>query len=164
MYSAGRLLIAIGLLVHPGGLDSKGGHQDRRNGGYHYHSSSGSAPTMPPAPAIGIAIEPLREGYRREARTTVRTESRVEARVQAPREQKATLPISVTAPNHEFRTWSDVSGRFTVIARFAGYTGGRVRLIKQDVSEIKVDVEVLSDADKSYLRPLLTKNGLRPTF
>jgi len=39
-------LIPGALLAHPGGLDSRGGHNDRKNGGYHYHRQAST-----PAPA-----------------------------------------------------------------------------------------------------------------
>ena len=163
MNAAVRLLLVAGLIVHPGGLDSKGGHHDRRSGTYHYHSSPASAPAIPP-PTLGLSVEAtVKEAYRREARTTARTETRVEARVDPPR-QKKTQSVSVATQEHEYRTWSDVSGKFTVIARFAGYTGGRLRLVKQDGSEINLDVEVLSDADKTYVRSILSKSGVRPSF
>jgi micrococcal nuclease len=35
------------LLGHPGGLDSNGGHNDRKNGGYHYHRAPSAAPPRP---------------------------------------------------------------------------------------------------------------------
>ncbi len=57
------LAFGASLFAHPGGLDSKGGHHDRKNGGYHYHrggpatgGSSGSTsgatqkPEAKPAP------------------------------------------------------------------------------------------------------------------
>lgn len=33
----------LGATAHPGGLDANGGHNDRKNGGYHYHRSPPSA-------------------------------------------------------------------------------------------------------------------------
>lgn len=33
------LSISTTALAHPGGLDSSGGHNDKKNGGYHYHST-----------------------------------------------------------------------------------------------------------------------------
>ncbi|MFN3159513.1 MAG: YHYH domain-containing protein [Rubinisphaera brasiliensis] len=32
---------SLNVQAHPGGLDSSGGHHDRKNGGYHYHRGSG---------------------------------------------------------------------------------------------------------------------------
>lgn len=43
------LLTPAMCFAHPGGLDSKGGHHDRKNGGYHYHRSTTAAlPAEPP--------------------------------------------------------------------------------------------------------------------
>ncbi|MCA8994291.1 MAG: YHYH domain-containing protein [Planctomycetaceae bacterium] len=55
--------------AHPGGLDSQGGHNDRKNGGYHFHRSS-SLPTTSILPTPRTA-----------ARTLPRTEARVSARL-----------------------------------------------------------------------------------
>ena len=39
------------VLAHPGGLDANGGHNDRKNGGYHYHrtppAAAGAQPSVP---------------------------------------------------------------------------------------------------------------------
>ena len=49
-----KLIAAFGILVlafsvtaiaHPGRTDSNGGHNDRKNGGYHYHNSGSSSST-----------------------------------------------------------------------------------------------------------------------
>ena len=63
--------------AHSGGLDSSGGHHDRKNGGYHYHSSSARAYTPPAALPAFLPPAP-----RRSARTTARMSARVEARQQ----------------------------------------------------------------------------------
>ncbi len=34
---------SLAALAHPGRTDSKGGHNDRKNGGYHYHNSGSSS-------------------------------------------------------------------------------------------------------------------------
>lgn len=31
------ILLVLQVVAHPGGTDSRGGHHDRQNGGYHYH-------------------------------------------------------------------------------------------------------------------------------
>lgn len=64
-------------LAHSGGLDSSGGHHDRKNGGYHYHSSSARAYTPPAALPAFLPPAP-----RTSARTTARMSARVEARQQ----------------------------------------------------------------------------------
>lgn len=52
------LAIPASVFAHPGGLDSKGGHNDRKNGGYHYHRTP-PAPTPTAAKSTtGSAIVP----------------------------------------------------------------------------------------------------------
>lgn len=43
------IIITTIIFAHPGRTDSKGGHHDRKNGGYHYHNS-GNRATQPSAP------------------------------------------------------------------------------------------------------------------
>lgn len=48
---------AAALLAHSGRTDSRGGHHDRENGGYHYHSSGSSTfsrSSTPVAPSQGL--------------------------------------------------------------------------------------------------------------
>lgn len=47
------------VLAHPGGLDANGGHNDRKNGGYHYHrtppagvGAATASPKQDAAPAV----------------------------------------------------------------------------------------------------------------
>jgi hypothetical protein len=45
--------VSLSLSAHPGGLDANGGHNDRKNGGYHYHRTppaSAGAPTTQAKP------------------------------------------------------------------------------------------------------------------
>lgn len=54
---ASLLLIApAAALAHPGGLNSEGCHNDRKNGGYHCHrgSSGGPSRSAPPNQARGL--------------------------------------------------------------------------------------------------------------
>ncbi len=47
------LITTLPVLAHPGRLDSNGGHWDRKNGTYHYHSgthSSGNSNSITPSP------------------------------------------------------------------------------------------------------------------
>src|SRR5687768_7068805 len=58
--------------AHPGGLDSKGGHNDRKNGGYHYHRGTPSAvapaPTKTPAALNATAVvQPVSEALHNSA-------------------------------------------------------------------------------------------------
>lgn len=158
------LCLALALIAHPGGLDQNGGHHDRRNGGYHFHAYHGRS-TPPPAPIpIAFASPTSREdSYRTAARSSARTDVRTTARTNATRTVVSDLKATkkhIEAAIHEFRTWNDASGRFAVVARFAGYTAGSVRLIKKDATEITVDIEILSDSDKSYLRDLFASKGI----
>ena len=43
--------IGLSLSAHPGGLDANGGHNDRKNGGYHYHRTPPASAGAPSAPA-----------------------------------------------------------------------------------------------------------------
>jgi hypothetical protein len=56
--------------------------------------------------------------------------------------------------SHEFRTWTDSTGKFSVEARFAGYAMGVLKLQKKDGTTLKVPLERLSAADKEYVRGL----------
>jgi hypothetical protein len=58
--------------AHPGGLDSSGGHHNRRSGGYHFHGLAHSS--SPPA----IAVPPVRTQPRLQQRTTYRTKPRLD--------------------------------------------------------------------------------------
>ena len=50
------LMAASGAHAHPGGLNSEGCHNDRKNGGYHCHrgNSSGSPRSAPPSQSRGL--------------------------------------------------------------------------------------------------------------
>lgn len=43
LLAAVGLALSHSLVAHPGGLDAKGGHNDRKNGGYHYDRTPPSA-------------------------------------------------------------------------------------------------------------------------
>ena len=65
---------------------------------------------------------------------------------------------------HEMRTWSDSSGKFTVQAKFYSASSGKVKLITADERKIEVDVSKLCDADRVYLRTLFKSKGIRADF
>lgn len=67
------LLFGGDLLAHPGGLDSFGGHHDRKNGGYHYHRG-GPSVSRPP-----IQLPSPRTTARNTGTTTPRTTPRLTA-------------------------------------------------------------------------------------
>jgi hypothetical protein len=162
------VVIAIELLTHPGGLDAKGGHHDRRTGSYHLHRSTAAVEPVIIPPPIDALSHSRSDAYRRGARTTARTQARLEGRkgIQPEDNESREAPKNdeLEKLSREFRTWTDTSGKFSVIARFGGFSFGRVRLIKEDLSEIKVDVDVLSASDKTYVRAILSKHGINPGF
>ena len=74
LVSAASLWTAAYASAHGGGLDSSGGHHDRKNGGYHYHRSSPSASVAPLS--FPRAFAPVaRVAPRMTARSSARTSS-----------------------------------------------------------------------------------------
>lgn len=83
-----RLIIAIIAISvckvcvgHPGGLDSSGGHHDRRNGGYHLHRS-----TSAPEPEARVNPVPV-DATKRTPRTASRISARSSYRAKDAREE-----------------------------------------------------------------------------
>jgi hypothetical protein len=58
-----------------------------------------------------------------------------------------------------FRTWTSVSGKFSVEAKFVKFEKGRVHLEKRDGTLIDVSPSELSAADRDYYRDLMKKNS-----
>ena len=57
--AAGALLLPMTAFGHGGGLDSRGGHNDRKNGGYHYHRKAVETPrpvVSTPAPIVDSSV------------------------------------------------------------------------------------------------------------
>jgi SLA1 homology domain 1, SHD1 len=161
-----QLAFLLQLLLHPGGLDSNGRHHDRRNGGYHYHVSHAVGVPNDDVAQEALLAAAREESFRREARMTARMQARDAARTVVRRDD-GDLPKTLPKPvviDHEFRTWTDTTGKFSVVAKFGGYVPERVRLVKQDATEIHVDIEILSNSDKGYLRTLLARSGVRTKF
>jgi hypothetical protein len=50
----------------------------------------------------------------------------------------------------EMRTWTDTTGQFTVQARFVALEEGKVRLAKEDGSQLEIELTKLSAADQTY--------------
>jgi hypothetical protein len=93
------------LLAHGGGLDSNGGHHDRKNGGYHYHRSvSTPDPVAAPTPVVMEEPSPAarkpRTGYRTAVRTTARTDAPTEPRFVATID-RSSLPHTPPPPTPE---------------------------------------------------------------
>jgi len=55
-----------------------------------------------------------------------------------------------TAP--AFRTWTNVTGNFTVHARFAGIIAGKLNLLTKDGRKIQLEPDKLSEKDQEYIR------------
>lgn len=84
--------------------------------------------------------------------------------VEATAEDTPSATAERASPNRELRTWTDVTGQFTVQAAFHGYGSGQVTLKKEDGSEISVPVEKLSEPDLDYIRDLFKAKGMTPPF
>lgn len=52
------------------------------------------------------------------------------------------------------REWKDTTGRFSIVATFAGLVGDQVKLMKEGGEEIKVPLSKLSDKDKKWIEEL----------
>ncbi len=50
------LMLAAVVLAHGGGLDSQGGHHDRKHGGYHFHQGPLAGQTFPSKDAATAAL------------------------------------------------------------------------------------------------------------
>lgn len=61
-------------------------------------------------------------------------------------------PATEAAPQP--RTWTDKSGKFSVIATYAGASGERIRLVRNGGKEVLVPIERLSERDQKYLHSL----------
>jgi hypothetical protein len=48
-------IAAVSVSGHPGGLDSNGGHNDKKNGGYHFHRSPSVPASSSPKPSQSVA-------------------------------------------------------------------------------------------------------------
>lgn len=104
MRSLNTIVIALMSSVcwgHPGGLDSKGGHNDRRNGGYHYHSGA-------PSPQPDYIAPPIRQSPnvpmpRTSSRTFARTNTReIDAREQIAQDFKPSkTPVASLSHNEK---------------------------------------------------------------
>lgn len=83
LVSTAMIFLSTSCWAHPGGLDSSGGHNDRRNGGYHYHGGAASPQPVFFTPAIRDIPQV------REPRTTARSKSRYTSREKDAREEIA---------------------------------------------------------------------------
>ena len=51
----------------------------------------------------------------------------------------------------EYRIWQDASGKFKIKAEYVSYGVGKVKLRKEDGSEITVSVDKLSEEDQKWI-------------
>lgn len=75
------------------------------------------------------------------------------------------LAVVATALADEYRTWTDSTGRHKLQAKFDSVKDGKVILIRENGSKVKIALEKLSKADQDYVaeRPRPTVRSRRPT-
>ncbi len=74
----------------------------------------------------------------------------------------AELPVSKTADkpkSSEFRTWTDITGKFKTEAAFVDLKDGKVQLQKKDGIIVSLRIEKLSEADQDWVRGRTKKPG-----
>lgn len=64
-------------------------------------------------------------------------------------------------PADEYRTWSDVSGKFTVQARLVGIEQNIAVLEREDGVKVAVEISKLSPADRQYIEKSLPENPFK---
>ena len=62
------------------------------------------------------------------------------------------------------RTWTDVSGSFSVEAKFYSITGDQVKLVLPDDRKVEVPIAKLCEEDKTYLRGVMKTKGIQASF
>jgi hypothetical protein len=67
----------------------------------------------------------------------------------------------VVGPLAASRHWTDVSGKYKLEAKFVNCNNGKVRLKKNDGSEIDVPFEKLSEADRKLVKEFASNNANR---
>jgi hypothetical protein len=58
---------------------------------------------------------------------------------------------AVTVAASSYRTWTDKTGKFTIVAEFKGMANQTVSLLKPDGSPLKVAFDILSKADQEWI-------------
>lgn len=61
------------------------------------------------------------------------------------------------------RTWTDTSGTFKIMAAPLGVVGEKIRLRREDMSEIEVPIAKLADADQRLIERMKAEMGIRAT-
>ncbi len=59
--------------------------------------------------------------------------------------------LSVQARGQELRTWTDLTGKFSIKAKLIGVDGGKVNLEREDGTAMQIDLKKLSKADQEYI-------------
>lgn len=65
------------------------------------------------------------------------------------------------ADEYRFRTWVDSSGQFKIEAQYQRIKGNKVVLSKRGGGDLEIDILILSERDREYVR--LTNRGMEPT-
>lgn len=113
---------------------------ERHTGGSHEHTVGESFPSIPD--------EPIKQ-----PRTAARTTARVTAwNGQASDDHRAAEIEASSTAESSYRTWTDKSGKFTVIAEFKGMVNQTVTLRKTDGSPLKVAFDTLSKSDQDWIQ------------
>lgn len=79
--------------------------------------------------------------------------------------KKKAAPLTIERDDSDrivIRTFTDITGKFSLKARFAGYDSGQVTLEKEDGKKIQIPIEKLSEADRKWLEDWL-KSGAATT-
>ena len=69
-----------------------------------------------------------------------------EARATVERRRKEVIEAA------KWRTWTTADGKYEVDAKFGSVAGGRMRLTKRDGSTIEVDLDLLCEDDRQWVR------------
>lgn len=140
----------------PGGSVHVKGYY-RKDGTYvrpHTRSAPGTAtfdyhpqpePELPPESPVKVRTTP-----RTSARTTAWNGNVTAVDEPLPAILR-TQPPSSSIVETEMRTWTDKTGKFTVVARFGGMVGTTVALRKADGTTIRIQLDQLCKADQDWI-------------
>ena len=95
---------------------------------------------------------------------SISTPELTQERTSQPTNQTGNARKPPTRSSYELRTWSDPSGKFTVVAKFYSATADKVKLISKDENKLDVEIAKLSEGDKQYLRDLFKSKGMKAKF
>lgn len=72
------------------------------------------------------------------------------------------LVVATAARGQELRTWTDSTGRFTLLAKFVSLKDGQVTLTREDGSQMTIELEKLSEDDQEYVDKIGAENPFQP--